>query len=299
MSSPLEVAGNEMEQQVQGAGWGKRLREIREANNISLEEVVAELRLEPKLLQQIEAEDIDQLPSAPFVKGYLRNYARMLNVDAAPILESYGQVCGADAPGLTNVSRVRELTSRDTAPRSTTWIIVAVLIVSVLVWWWSQIVSFKNSAEEAAVVPEQEQSEPVAMADVASGNAMIELALPDQPAQQPQQPDATAATTTAVTAVAPEQKPESKPEPKPESRQATITLKFSQDSWVDISDATGAHLFMDLAKADNSRTVTGQPPFNVLLGNSPAVTIEYNGSPYDHRVHASKGIARFTLGAAE
>lgn len=301
MSRPLDVAENEITPQVQIAHWGKRLREIREANNISLAEVVAELRLESRLVQQIENEEQGALPEAPFVKGYLRNYARMLGVDAAPILEAYGQVCGADAPGLTQVSRVRELTSRSVAPRSTTWIIVAVLVVSVLVWWWSQLLSFKNSAEEAAApevsAPVQEQSAPVAAVDGATGEAVFELALPVQAPQpqppQPQQPGTPAAATAALPAQA------AAPVVAAQPVKGTITLKLTQESWIDISDASGARLFMDMAKGGTTQTVTGQPPFKVMLGNSPAVTLEYNGAPYDHQAYAKKGIARFMLGAAE
>lgn len=300
MSRPLDVPENEVTPQVQSAHWGKRLREIREANNISLAEVVAELRLESRLVQQIENEEQGELPEAPFVKGYLRNYARMLGVDAAPILEAYGQVCGADAPGLTQVNRVRELTSRSAAPRSTTWIIVAVLVVSVLVWWWSQLLSFKNGAEEPVApeieAPMQEQVAPVSAVDGATGEAVIELALPQQqPQAQPlvQQPAAPAAVTAALPAQASAAAVAAQPV------NATITLKLSQESWIDISDASGARLFMDMAKGGTTQTVTGLPPFKVMLGNSPAVALEYNGAPYDHQAHAKKGIARFTLGAAE
>ena len=297
MSKPLITAESETEGQMPGEHWGKRLRDIRESREIGLEAVAAELRLEIKLLQQLESEELQQLPSAPFVKGYLRNYARMLNVDATPILEAYSRVCGADAPGLTNVSRVRELTSKSVAPRSTTWIIVGGLVICVFIWWWSQIVSFKKTADEAAApvaVSEpisEQQSAPAVMPEGGNGEAVVELALPEQPQpqlqSQPQQP-APAAAAPATKGVA-----------TAASKPNTITLKFSQDSWVDITDATGARLFMDMAKANESRTVTGVAPFKVMLGNAPAVTVEYNGAPYDHKAYDKQGIARFTLGAAE
>lgn len=303
MNGSVQEADREMDEQVQveeSSAWGKRLREIREANNISLEEVVAALRLEPKLIQQIEDEDLEQLPNAPFVKGYLRGYCRMLNIDSAPILEAYGKVCGEDAPGLTKVTHVRELTSKDAAPRSATWIVVGVLIVSVLVWWWSQLISIKKSGDEAATA-EQQQAAPAVTAEGAADSGVIELALPEQPQQQalPQAQPQSQTQSSGATASAPAAAPAVEETKQAETKQATITMKFNQESWVDITDATGARLFMDLAKAGTSRTVTGVPPFNVLLGNAPAVLIEYNGAPYNHYAHATQGIARFTLGAAQ
>ncbi len=287
MSNPLDVTEKGIEQPTEDARWGKYLREVREANNISVTEVIAELRFELKLLQQIETEDLANLPPAPFVKGYLRNYARMLNVDVTPVLAAYSKVCGADAPGLTNVSRVRELSSSDTAPRSTTWVIVAVLVISIVVWWWSQIETFKNTAEEV-VVPESVQSETVDMAGATNGDGMMELALPELAPSPSSETDSTVVVATIPTVAT-----------AAESNLGTITLKFTQDSWVDITDAKGERLFVDLAKADTTRAVSGQPPFKVLLGNSLAVKIEYNSAPFDHHSYENKGIARFTLGSAE
>lgn len=53
---------------------------------------------------------------------------------------------------------------------------------------------------------------------------------------------------------------------------------------------------MDIAKAGQTKTVEGEAPFKVLLGNAPGVTLEYNGEVYDHAKYNRKGVARFTLG---
>lgn len=309
MTEPLDVTENGEGAEAVDRGWGHRLREIRETNGISLEDVMAELRLEIKLLQQIEAEEVEQLPSAPFVKGYLRNYARMLGVDAAPILESYGRVCGEDAPGLTNVSKVRELTSKDTAPRSATWIIVTVLIVSVLVWWWSQIMGLKKGGEvEPPPAAEAPQSEAASGGDAAINGGVLELPLPvqlpQQPVQAPQEGSTPAAALAPVPAAVSGGALGGAAAPAATAvaavpKSVAVTMKFSGESWVDISDATGKRLFMDLAKAGSSLAVEGVPPFNVLLGNSPAVQIEYDGAAYDHKGGNRKGVASFTLGSAE
>ncbi len=291
---------SDMEQSAQSGAWGKRLAAIREKNGVTVSAVAAELRLEPKMVELIEAEDLDQLPTAPFVKGYLRHYARMMDVDVTPILEAYGRVCGVDAPGLTKINRLYESTSKDAAPRSTTWIIVAVIVVSLAAWWWTQLITFKNAPEEEAVVELSEAVPATAMDTVpvdngatVSGEEGGELLLPqlqgsvETPAAVSPTPESVAVIKTEVAT------------PLAAAGTSTITLKFTQESWVDITDATGARLFVDLAKSNSSQTVTGKPPFNVLLGNSEGVAIEYNSKPYDQRPHNSKGVSRFTLGAAD
>lgn len=299
MNKPVEQE-SDIEQSEQSGAWGKRLAAIREKNGVTVSAVAAELRLEPKMVELIEAEDLDQLPTAPFVKGYLRHYARMMDVDVTPILEAYGRVCGADAPGLTKINRLYESTSKDAAPRSTTWIIVAVIVVSLAAWWWTQLITFKNAPEEEAVVELSEAVPATAMDTVpvdngaaVNGEAGVELLLPqlqgsvETPAAVSPAPESVAVVKTEVAT------------PLVVAGTSTITLKFTQESWVDIADATGARLFVDLAKSNSSQIVTGKPPFNVLLGNSEGVAIEYNGKPYDQRPHNSKGVSRFTLGAAD
>jgi cytoskeleton protein RodZ len=64
---------------------------------------------------------------------------------------------------------------------------------------------------------------------------------------------------------------------------------------VDIRDATGKALIRRLGKAGNSQTVEGVPPFNVVLGYTPGVKLEYNGEPYDLASHHRGPVARFVL----
>jgi cytoskeleton protein RodZ len=40
----------------------------------------------------------------------------------------------------------------------------------------------------------------------------------------------------------------------------------------------------------------GAPPFDVLLGYAPGVSVEYNGKPVDHSPYARQGMARFRVG---
>ena len=64
---------------------------------------------------------------------------------------------------------------------------------------------------------------------------------------------------------------------------------------MDIRDATGKPLIRRLGTAGGSNKVTGTPPFEVLLGYSPGVTIEYNGQRLDLSGYRKSVVARFTL----
>ena len=80
-------------------------------------------------------------------------------------------------------------------------------------------------------------------------------------------------------------------------KMASISLSYTEDSWIDIRDATGKPLIRRLGKAGGSNTITGVAPFEVLLGYSPGVSIEYNGEPYDISAFQSRPVARFLMNA--
>ncbi len=68
---------------------GNILREAREAKGLTLSEVQEQTRISAKFLTAMENGQYDLLPTPVHVKGYLRNYARFLSLDPAPILDRY------------------------------------------------------------------------------------------------------------------------------------------------------------------------------------------------------------------
>ena len=285
MGKSLESSSNvDAEQKELVASWGAKLREIRNSRKMALEDIASELRLDLSLLENIEAECLDNLPSAPFVKGYLRNYARILDVDYEPIIEAYNQVCGEDAPGLALVNQIKETTSGDRAPRYATWVVVAVMAISFMLWWWSEILSpsvdNKVQLSDATEVP---QLQPTINAEVVEMSVEVLSA-----------PESTEIIDAPVVEEALSESDASVSEQMVEL--ATIELQFEDDSWVEITDARGEQLFLNIGKAGQNSTVEGVPPIKLLLGNSPAVIMQYNGELFDHRVYEKKGIARFSVG---
>jgi cytoskeleton protein RodZ len=78
-----------------------------------------------------------------------------------------------------------------------------------------------------------------------------------------------------------------------------VTLKFANDSWVEVYDANGQRLFYDIGSANSSRTVSGTPPLRVVLGNAPGVSLNIKGKSV--KVPASvvqQDSAQFTINRA-
>lgn len=283
MSKRQQIEINaESEVQQAGVGWGAPLREARIHRGLSVEDVSNSLHLEIKLIKNIEAEVIDQLPPPSFVKGYLRNYARLLDMEPEALLTAFAEVCGDGEPTLTQVIKYREASSKDAGPRYATWLVVIVLVLSLGAWWWSKLMTSATEDDEVSTI----SSEPEAVAnDVLPIEFMAEPELSKEVVEEA--PIAIEETTAEV----PEEAPVSI-----EPVLSRLTFEFKEDSWVEVNDAQGKRLYVNMARAGQKKLIEGEAPFKVLLGNAPGVRVEFNGELYDQTKHNRKGVARFTLG---
>ena len=58
----------------------KLLKSQREELKISIEEVASELKLDKKIIEEIEIRDFSNFKNYVFLKGYLKNYANYLGI---------------------------------------------------------------------------------------------------------------------------------------------------------------------------------------------------------------------------
>ncbi|MGS2724595.1 helix-turn-helix domain-containing protein [Porticoccus sp. GXU_MW_L64] len=115
---------------------GIALRKGRRAQNLTEDEVCRELGLRIGVLKALESDDFERLPTDVYVRGYIRSYCHLLNMDEQPVLESYEAYC-QQLPG-RNASTVAEETVTGAVPWWKTprlWLAVgaAVLVAGVLV----------------------------------------------------------------------------------------------------------------------------------------------------------------------
>jgi cytoskeleton protein RodZ len=79
------------------------------------------------------------------------------------------------------------------------------------------------------------------------------------------------------------------------SGEKQLHLVFHKDSWVEVHDSDGKRIFSKLNPAGTEQTITGTPPFSLVIGNAAGVTLTYNGQPVDLAPHTKTTVARFTL----
>ncbi len=71
---------------------GRSLKEIREKLGIDLKTVSSETKINMKTLEWIEEEALEHLPAPVYLKGFLKAYAKVLNLDPQKLVEGYLQL---------------------------------------------------------------------------------------------------------------------------------------------------------------------------------------------------------------
>lgn len=285
-------------QQPEQALPGKSLREAREARGLSREAVAAQLRLQLKHITALEEDDYDALPGQTFVTGYLRNYARLLELPEDSFVSS---VVSRSAPPplvATNASR-KQASSRDWLTRLATLVILGVIVLSVVLWWMQREAVEPQTVAPAATtaVAGGEQSLPLPEADPPAPELSAEAAPAETQVEEPAPASGpTAGGQVAASAPASETEPAPLTEAMPQSK---LELHFESDSWTEIEDSAGRRLSYGLIEAGKVLVLRGEAPFNVFLGYAPGVKVYYNGDLFDHSPFQRRDVARFRIGRAE
>ena len=285
---------------------GQQLRTARQAKGLSADDVAKALKLSLRQVVALEADDWSSLPCNTIIRGFVRNYARLLGVNANLLMAALDQLSMPQGPELevtvgTPVSMPPEgaVDRRDFA-RVLSGLLVLVLAVSAYFFfpqelWLSTLSALKSATQATETVAEKE---PPAVPEVAKAPEAVAVqaeALPTavQPAVTPSAavpaPVSTPANTPASTSA-------STPASTPPSASANV-LKFSfaQASWVEVRDRSGQVVFSKKNDAGTEREVEGQPPFAVVIGNAGYVTLQYKGKAVDLSKRSRDDVARLTL----
>jgi len=291
---------------------GERLRQAREARGLELVVVAERLHLKQSMVVALENEDFDRLPARVFVRGYYRNYARLLELPEEPLLREFdarcpeGEEC-AGAPPVVAQGVRKEIRSSHGLVRLVTWLVVVSVVAALALWWKDraerEAVALKERPSPVSLVTAAGEGPPAPEASTASAGGEVAGApaereergaepAPEAPPRPPVEPSDTpaplqAVQTEAETAPVPESPPPSVP--------AEVVLRFVEDSWVDVRGAGGSFKLVGLRKAGEEIRLEGSPPYNMILGNARGVQLLVDGKPYDLSSKTRRNVARLTL----
>ncbi|MDY0007911.1 MAG: helix-turn-helix domain-containing protein, partial [Spongiibacteraceae bacterium] len=129
---------------------GARLRRAREAAGLSQDDVMEALRLLRFQVVALESDRYDQMAGSTFVRGYLRAYARLLQLPEGPLLEAFETLQRQQTPPASNLRKAAR--RRISGPRRALLGLVAALLAWGVINW---LTSAPATPVDAAVVVDE------------------------------------------------------------------------------------------------------------------------------------------------
>lgn len=267
---------------------GKLLAAARERMGFSQDQVAGELYMTLSKVRALENDEFAKLHSDTFIRGYLRAYANLVKIDVSEVMASYDKQ--AQRLGLVEVfvPKAAEGNSKKT------WLFVIFIGVVLVVLWLISVWFFDNKKEPdyplpaALVVPQETISVPVVASSSSVSDEMI--VEPQDPSAAPagdvaQVGEELSVQTTAIDVTqntqssSAAQTVSSLSNQNAEENPDELVFVFTEECWLEVSDAQGDVLATQLESAGSRVTVKGIAPFEVKLGNVQGVSITLNGKP--------------------
>jgi len=274
------------------ASFGARLQWQRERLGLSVTDVAARLRLHPNQVRALEQEALSALPEAAYVRGFVRGYARVLDLDPAPLLADLGQkLVPAAASVVDGMAQARDYSpvraaAREHASRKIVMAGAVLLLIALGALGWYATHQPRREPPPAVTstptppVPAS-PSTPVPVTSGDAGSVPPTGAAPAAPAAATPDAATAAADTAGLTTPVP--------------LAPLLRIRFSGPSWVEVKDAEGKVLLSQHSAAGAEHVIEGTPPFYVVIGDTAKAAVEVRGENYDLAPHTRQNVARFTV----
>jgi len=291
---------------------GAQLAAQREAMGWTVEQIADQLKLAPRQVKALEAGDYAALPNMAVVRGFVRAYAKVVKLDATPLvamIEVVSPTSHEAAPPRKEAttfseSRFPSMTARSSGTAG--WlagIAVVVVVGAAGAYAWKAglipATLFQRSEAPAAAAVEEakpaaaepiettlvkpgEESNPVQSTNVPLISVPPPTPTDTAPATGAPATVAPAATAPApVAAVAPAAPAAVAPAPAtaPAATGHQLVLKVNEDSWVEIRRPGSTSLISRLVKAGSTETFDIKDPALLIVGKPGGVEATLGGAP--------------------
>ncbi|MDH5927877.1 cytoskeleton protein RodZ [Vibrio lentus] len=289
---------------------GTLLKNKRESLGLTQKQISDRLKLRVTLIQQIEENQFESDQVATFMRGYIRSYAKYVNLDEKVVLSALHHAGDAQhqEQEMLSFSRKTKTEKHNSRIMILTWSIFAVIAGISSLWWWqnqqqdtlSQSLVNTESSEELVVeesldpeltsleVIEAEQNTETSPVTENSDDLLTVVSAAEA-SENVEQVEETQ-DVAEVTPVAAESETVT---PEPVANE--LVMQFSADCWIQVKDAAGKTLSTGIKKAGQTLNLSGTAPYKVILGAPEGVSMTFASEPVDLSGYTSGKVARITL----
>ena len=327
--SDTQVESEKTKEEAQGS-LGSLLKRYREQNGHDVYEVAEALCLSPEIVTSLEEENFDSLPEPPYVRGYLRSYAKFSNIDPQKIIDLYEEQRGADPQDLEyhfkpNRNNLTKPAISSSAIRLGLIALILIglaalsMVPTVNSWisetWagFSKQAADKNIASAEPIgaesqftipapLPGDEVTEPVEsiVEPASTDNEGVSINSTDRTANQPsdinkQEDTDKKEQNNTDTANAEEQTEDKKTETTETKDGTKLKFVFKKEVWMRIKDKNKKTVFESLSPAGDEKEITLKKPMTFRIGNAQGVEIYVEGKRLDITALTTGSVANFTI----
>jgi cytoskeleton protein RodZ len=290
------------------------LREARLKAGVHLAVLSVTLKVPVRLLEALEADELDPGKGPVFYRGLASSVCRHLKTDAAPILALLPQTSSQLQPLISAIQplepegsvRLSSVPWGRIVASKVVWVAALLLFLTgAFVWMpgpaqWAWLDDVKSLMADEVV--SQEITEPVVVQSVPAMEQAPAPVAPSPPA------DASSTATSAPTAssagpalvsAAPTSQPlQSASTTKPAvstSAEPEWVFSASGESWLELRNAQKVVVWSGVIKAGESARIQSPLPVSVVVGRAQMVTATLRGQPFDLKPHTQVTVARFEV----
>lgn len=244
------------------AAFGAQLRRLREQKGLSVGEVCERLKMPARQIEALETGDYQTLPEPVFVRGFLRSYARFLDMDET-VLDDY--LAHFSPPEkISKAAHSSELNFANSTVKKPfpTWIfgVLAALAIGYGVYAWQSKSQTENARQEAGSgALAASQAGMVSAPNLGSGNTVT------VPMSASESGTLTASAASAAVSGA--------------SGELVINTRYR--TMLTVTDAKGEVLINQIVPARSEHRFQNGAPFEVRLGYAIGSTATFNGVNID------------------
>jgi cytoskeleton protein RodZ len=263
---------------------GAALAAGRVAKGWAVEDIARMLKLSVVQVAALEAGDHSRLPAGVFVRGFIRTYARLVNVELAPALPA--KVAAPENIDMDLMHRRRGVAIEPNPYRRVPAIAMGILSVILGLAYFEFVLNAPGKQVPFVSAPSQSAPQDAQVnVSEAPYAAAVESAVP------------AAIANAAPLILKKSNSPSSELSDALDkvSGRDGLHFVFNGNSWVEVRDRAGKVVYSKSNPSGTESLVRGDPPLSVVVGAASVVKLSYNGSPVDLAMHATADVARLRL----